>query len=103
VLLRIPATIVESFAWASAFGKSEVKETYMPVLLYHYYEVFIILDRWNPVFLIDNDRSLGSWKLKADMRVIPIMSLNSSVWLTSKSHNVPFAVEIRNRRNVQEE
>ena len=53
------------------------------------------------------DRSLGSGELKADMRMIPSISLDTSKSiqrkLTSKSHNIPFEVGIRSHRNVQGE
>jgi hypothetical protein len=43
----------------------------MPVLLYHNYEVFIVFNGRYPLLLVDDNRSLGSGELKADMRVVP--------------------------------
>jgi len=46
----------------------------MPILLYHHHEVFIVFDGRNPIFLIDNDGTLRSRELKANVRVIPVVS-----------------------------
>jgi len=46
----------------------------MPILLYHHDEVFIVCDGRNPIFLIDDDGTLRSRELEADVRVIPVVS-----------------------------